>query len=120
MSNATFYNTNINQGSKFVLNVQARNSDGSVMDLTGYSARMQVRETVDSVDVLLEATTTDGSITIPTPASGVVMVRIGGDVTEALTFNTGKYDLEIYKVSDPTEVIRIVEGNISLHLEVTR
>lgn len=119
MSTATFYNARIDQGSKFELNVAAQNSDKTVMDLTGYDARMQVRSTIDSSTVLLSASTSDGRITINAPG-GIVMVRIGGDVTAGLTFNTAKYDIEVYKAGDLSEVRRIVEGNITLHPEVTR
>jgi len=119
MSNATIHDTFIDQGSTFELNIQAQNSDKSVMDLTGYDARMQVRETIDSSTVLLSASTGDGRITINAPG-GIVMIRVGADVTTVLTFNTAKYDVEIYKAGDLTTVKRLVQGNISLHPEVTR
>jgi hypothetical protein len=119
MSTATFHNASIDQGSLFELNILAQNSDKSIMDLTGYDARMQVRETVESVTVLLAASTGDGRITINAPG-GVVMIRIGADITSALTFNTARYDVEVYKAGDLTTVKRLVEGNISLHPEVTR
>lgn len=107
----------IQQGAEFVLNIQARNNDQTVMNLTGYSAMMQVRETVSSADVLLEASTDEGSITINGPG-GIVMVSIGSDITEALDWSSGVYDLEVY--TGPTNVKRLIEGNASLSLEVTR
>jgi hypothetical protein len=119
MALPTHYDTAIRQGGKFQLNVAAKNLDNSVKDLTGYDARMQVRETIDSTVVLLEATTGNGRITINGPG-GIVMVLVGADITSALTFNTAKYDLEAYKIGDPSDVIPLAEGNISLHPEVTR
>lgn len=119
MSGATLHDTFIDQGSMFELNILAQNSDKSIMDLTGYDARMQVRETVDSAVVLMTASTGDGRITINAPG-GIVMIRVGADVTSALTFNTAKYDVEVYKAADLTVVKRLVQGNISLHPEVTR
>lgn len=107
----------MNQGSKFAKNIQVRNSDQTIMDLTGYSARMMVRETYSSVTPLLSASTIDGRITINAPG-GVVMINIGADVTGPLTWNSGIYDVEIF-TSSPAEVIRILEGNISLSPEVT-
>lgn len=119
MAEATFHDIRMDQGAKFELTIQAQNADKTAKDLTGYDARMQIRETVDSLTTLLTASTGDGRITINAPG-GIVMVRIGADVTSALTFNTAKYDLEVYKAADLTEVIRLVEGNVSLHPEVTR
>jgi hypothetical protein len=109
----------IEQGSTFAMNVQALNEDRSIMNLTGYDARLQVRPTVGSSTILLSASTSDGRITINAPG-GMVMVRIGADTTAALTFNDATYDLEAYKSADVTEVRRLVEGSVTLSLEVTR
>lgn len=107
----------VDQGASFLLNVQALNEDRSVMDLTGYSARMQVRSSPSSNTVLMEATTAAGTITINAPG-GTVMVNVGADLTAAMTWNSGWYDLEIYTSS--TNVRRLLEGYASLSLEVTR
>lgn len=115
---ATQHNIVVEQGSKFQLNVQARNSDGTVKDLTGYSGRMQVRSTVDSISTLMSATTGTGEITINAPG-GMVMVEVGADVTQAMTWNVGVYDLEVFTAT-PANVIRLVEGFASLNKEVTR
>jgi len=111
-------NITIQQGAKFEFNIGATNSDGTVKDLTGYSARMQVRATPLSLTTLLDANTTNGRITINAPG-GIVMVAVGADVTALLNWNVAYYDLEIYTV-DPTNVIRLVEGYASLSREVTR
>ena len=116
---AVFHNIVIPQGSRFELNIQTRNSDNTIKDLTGYDARMQVRPTRDSATILLSASTSDGRITINAPG-GIVMIAIGADVTGALSFYDGVYDLEIYKVADATSPVRIAEGFVSLSPEVTR
>jgi hypothetical protein len=107
----------VNQGSAFKLNIQALNSDKTVMDLTGYLARMQVRESPESVSVLMSATTEDGGITINSPG-GVVMINISAALTTLMVWNTGVWDLEIY--TDAANVIRLVKGFASLSQEVTR
>jgi hypothetical protein len=107
----------VNQGSAFKLNVQALNADKTVMDLTGYFARMQVRETPASTSVLMSATTEDGGITINSPG-GVVMINISAATTTTMTWNTGFWDLEIY--TNAANVIRLVKGFASLSYEVTR
>lgn len=117
MMPTTRYDITVNQGSAFKLNVQALNSDKTVMDLTGYSARMQVRETSASTIVLMSASTLDGGITINSPG-GVVMINISAALTTAMTWNAGEWDLEIY--TDAANVIRLVKGYASLSQEVTR
>lgn len=114
----TRYDILIRQGGKFELNVQALNSDQTVKDLTGYSAKMQIRSTPESAIVLMEASTTDGRITINAPG-GVVMISIGADVTALLDWTVAAYDLEIY-TADPANVIKLTEGYASLTREVTR
>ena len=71
------------------------NSDRTPKNLTGYSGRMQVRSTVASSTVLMEATTANGRITI-TPLTGLVSVRVAADITTAMTWTSGVYDLEVY------------------------
>lgn len=112
------YNISIQQGSKYELSIQARNADNTVMDLTGYSGRMQVRPTMNSILVLLEASTANGRIAINAPG-GIVTVTVGADVTALLNWNVAYYDLEIFTV-DPANVKRLIEGYASLSREVTR
>jgi hypothetical protein len=109
---------NIRQGAKYELNIQAKNQDGTVKDLTGYSARMQVRPTVESTTILLDANTSNGRITINAPG-GIVSISIGADVTSTLNWNVAPYDLEIY-TADPANVFALIEGYASLSKEVTR
>lgn len=119
MSNtATRSDIIVNQGARFQFSVAVKNSDGTAKDLTGYSARMQVRATKASSTVLMEATTGLGTITINAPG-GIVSVNIGAVATAAMAWNSGYYDMEIYTV-DTNEVIRIVEGFASMNKEVTR
>lgn len=108
----------VRQGEKLEMNIQALNADRTVKDLTGYSARMQIRQTAASLVVLLEASTANGRITINSPG-GVVMVSVGADVTAPLNWTVASYDLEIF-TADPANVIRLVEGYASFSREVTR
>jgi hypothetical protein len=107
----------IRQGDKFELNVQAKNQDGTVKDLTGYTARMQVRPTPESSTILLEASTANGRISINAPG-GIVMISVGADVTSPLTWNVASYDLEVATTAANT--FKLIEGYASLSKEVTR
>jgi hypothetical protein len=105
------------QGSKFEFTIQAKNNDGTIKDLSGYQARMQVRPTVGSSTILASATSGGGEITINGPL-GIVEVVIGADVVTTYTWDVGVYDLEVYTTT--ANVIRLTEGFAALHKEVTR
>lgn len=88
----------------------------SIYDLTGFSARMQFRATVDAATTLYEATSAD-DLVIDGPA-GTVTVLIPDETSEAWAFTRAVYDLEI---EAPTgEAYRIAEGSVKVRPEVTR
>jgi hypothetical protein len=85
-------------------------------DLTGYSARMQIRATLDADTVLVELTTGDG-ITIDGPA-GQITLLLDDTQTAALDWCVGVYDLEL---TDPDgNVTRLLKGPVEVDPEVTR
>lgn len=90
---------------------------GTPIDLTGCTARMQIREEKTASAVLLELTTENGRLTI-TPEEGRVDLLLTDEETTEVTWETGVWDLEI--VHPGGEVTRLVEGTVSVSLEVTR
>lgn len=117
VARAATVNLVIEQGSDFSHIVGLTNSDGSVFNLTGYDARMQIRPTVASTTVLYELTVGNGRIELNALA-GQLRLNIGSAVTAAMTWRSGVYDLEI--ISGAGVVTRIMQGNATLSLEVTR
>jgi hypothetical protein len=105
------------KGRNFALVIQARNSDKTVMDLSGYTGKMQVRPTADSSTILAEASSTNGRLTINGP-TGIISVLIPADVTEAMSWESGVYDLEV--TNGATNIKDVAEGFASLSKEVTR
>lgn len=87
------------------------------VDLTGCTARMQVRSEVESSTVLLELTTEDGGITLGDTA-GTVDLYVSDEDTGAITWDGGVWDLEIVHPSG--EVTRLAQGSIGVSPEVTR
>lgn len=85
-------------------------------DLTDYTARMQVRRTIESSTVLISLTTENGGIAIDGP-EGRVLVLMTDEQTSDLT-SSGVYDLEI--IAPDGAVSRLVQGEFKLSLEVTR
>ena len=93
---------------------------GAAIDLTGCTARMQVRSEVESPDVLLELTTENGGITLG-GAAGTVDLYVGAVATSAIAWESGVFDLEIvFPGALPDDVDRIAQGSISVSPEVTR
>ena len=89
-----------------------------IMDLTGYTARMQVRRTLDSTSKILDLTTENGSLDVVFQDQvNVVRIFLPADVTASVD-TSGVYDLEL--VNQGGEVSRLVEGNFIVVREVTR
>ena len=92
-------------------------SDGTNADnLTGYTARMMIRQSVRDDTILDELTTENGRIVI-TALEGKVVLKFPSSVTEGYDFTRGVYDLEL--VSGAV-VTRILQGDVEVDLEVTR
>lgn len=89
----------------------------AVVDLTGFTARMQVREQVTSEDVVLELTTENDRIILGDTA-GTITILVDAATMADITAGSYRYDLEL--VSGSEEVTRLVEGKFSVKAEVTR
>lgn len=85
-------------------------------DFTGYTARMQVRRTVDSSTILISLTTENSRITLG-GVTGMVELFITSDDTSAIT-SSGVYDLEI--IASDGIVSRLIQGDFTVVPEVTR
>lgn len=107
----------IEQGATFTYNLIWKDSDGSPIDLTGYTARMQVRKNYNTSDTLLDLTTENGAITLG-GSLGTIAVVGAADDTSAIDARTGVYDLEL--VSAGGTVTRLIEGKVTINPEVTR
>lgn len=105
--------------------------DGDPVDLTGWSALLQVRRAAAAEDVLFSASTDDGKITVD--ASGVVLVEIPAaessawqpsalapsKIVDGATWTQfGVYDLELTDLSG--QIVRLVHGRFWLSPEVSR
>lgn len=90
--------------------------DGTPQNLTGYTAAMQVRESVSGSTALINLTTENGGITLGGSA-GTILVTISASTTAAVTAGSYSYDLELYSGSTVT---RLLQGAFNLTGEVTR
>jgi hypothetical protein len=122
------YNMTCQQGSTFRRTIEieqpnlAEDPTGQTFepfDLSGYSARMQVRRTIDSASFILELTTQNGALTINPTEDAVNQIYI--DVSASVTASVdagGVYDIEI--INPDGTVSRVLQGIFNLSPEVTR
>lgn len=105
----------IEQGATFDLVFIYQDEAGQPFDLTGMTARMQLRRTYNSPEPLISLTTENGRIVFD-PFIGKITLKIAATDTATLT-GSGVYDLELV---DGSTVNRILEGSYSICAEVTR
>ena len=112
------YKLDIQQGATLSLTATWTDSTGTAVNLTGYTARMQVRAAYDATTTILSLTSGAGDITLGGSA-GTIAITASATVTAALTAPwTGVYDLEL--VSGGGVVTRLLEGPATVSPEVTR
>lgn len=114
---AVTYDITIEQGATFQLNIVWKNPNETPINLTGYTARMQVREKVASTSTLLNLTTENGGIALG-GVTGTIAVTAAASLTDDITVKRGVYDLEL--ISSGGVVTRLVEGCVTISPEVTR
>ena len=120
------YSFVIEQGATFQRELQYKDNLGVPINLTSYSAKMQIRPTPGSnvlYATLSSSLDADGtglnlnglSGNMPL-TSGSIGVVISAASSSQFLFNEASYDIELYSGS---YVSRILEGRIKLSLEVT-
>jgi len=109
------YKIKINQGATLRIPFTWK-SNGTAIDITGFTARMQIRKTISSTEIIHELTTENGGIILG--GGGAFVIYISDSVTETFNFTTAVYDLEFQMLDG--DVIRLLEGAVTLSKEVTR
>jgi hypothetical protein len=111
------YDITIEQGATFTLALTYKDGNNQVVDLTGYTAKMQVRPFARSPKVILERTSQSGKIALG-GAAGTVTITATAQETAALTPGVGVYDIELYSPISTT--VRLLQGDVTISAEVTR
>ena len=105
----------IEQGATFDLAFVYEDGSGNPIDMTGMTARMQLRRQYNSPDALFELTTENGRIAIDVP-TGTITLNILA-IETAILSGSGVYDLELV---NGAVVNRLLEGSYSICLEATK
>lgn len=107
----------IEQGATYDQEFIWKDSEGTGINLAGYSARMQIRQ-VKSEAIILNLTDEDG-ITLNYDGNGSIRIFVSAtDTSELTTCSQARYDLELEN-SDGT-VTRLLQGAVTISGEVTR
>lgn len=85
--------------------------------ITGYSAQMQIRETLESTTILHEMSTANNGIVID-PVNFTISLKISAAVTRTFDFDSAVYSCEL--TDNQGNTIPFLSGSISLVKEVTR
>lgn len=86
-------------------------------DMTGMTARMHVRETVDSEDFILELTTANGRIEIDNTAKTITLLVDADDTEPLQDLVEGVYELEM--IDSGGKVYQLAFGTFTITDEVT-
>lgn len=129
------YSFVIEQGATTDFEVIYNDNGGNPVDLTGFSARMSIRQSQISTSQLyitlssslgpcgtgLNLSGSQTSAGFPSPlTSGSIGIYISAASSSLLNFNEGYYDLELMSGSgDCTTVTRLLMGAVKLSNEVT-
>lgn len=118
---AVAYNVVIDQGADWFLNVTYNNTNGTPVNITNYSAALQLRSYPSAPTVALSLTSAGGGGITITGATGLLEIRATAAQTRAINEGTYYYDLEITSPASPTGVVtRLIQGQAVISAEVTR
>jgi hypothetical protein len=115
------YNINYRQGShysqRFTFYAPVTTGSASLVpvDFTGFTARMQVRELVESTDYMIELTTENGMIEVDD--EGHIDLEISVEDGAGIDVD-GLYDLYVISADDKPE--RVLQGIFRFDAAVTR
>jgi hypothetical protein len=125
---AGVYNITCEQGSSFLRILEIEQPDLATdptgqtyeeFDLTGYTARMQVRRTIESASAIVTLTTENLGLEINPSAGTTNMIKVEMSALVTASINSsGVYDLEI--IANDGFVSKVVRGAFTLIPEVTK
>lgn len=111
------YDTICDQGATYERVIILRDAGASLLNLTNYTAQMQVRPTASSATVLKNLTTSNGGIALG-GAAGTVTLTIPAADTALLTPGTYVYDLNL--TAPDGKINKPLYGNFTVRAGVTR
>jgi hypothetical protein len=109
---AAIFSFDIDQGTTFFMTLQPKSAIGENINLTGYNVRGQIRKSYQSVNK------TNFTTEIVDAENGVFNISLTAEQTSLLKDGRHVYDIEIFDTAG--QVIRLMEGTLTVNAEVTR
>jgi hypothetical protein len=109
-------NFEVDQNATFSFILQYKDDDGNAIDLTGASAKMQIRDSKNSTKLAVTLTSPSGGITINGP-TGTVSIKMTPTQTNKLFYPKSSYDLMI--IDSNSNKTKLLEGFMTLNRSVT-
>jgi hypothetical protein len=110
------YDITIDRGTTLLRTFTVTDSSNVPVNYTGYTAKMQVRKDHSATNVIVEASTANGRITLNN--LGVVTLAIADEVTATFPVGTAYYDILL--TSPAGDAIKFMEGKFIVQPSVTR
>jgi hypothetical protein len=113
------YDLYIEQGVTYTKTFTWYDSTNTPVDLTDYTAIMQVRESIDDDEVLVASNTDPVGITLTLGgALGTITVDIAASISNALDFDIAVWDINLTNTGTGV-VTRLLEGEVKFSKAVT-
>jgi hypothetical protein len=110
------YNFSIEQGATLTINLLWEDEGETPIDITGFTAKMQVRKRACDDSVVLEYSTANGKIALGGSAGTITITDTAAN-TKDYPIGMFVYDLEM---TDGPTITRLIQGKVSISPEVTR
>jgi hypothetical protein len=109
-------NFEVDQNATFSFVLEYKDDDGNAIDLTGASAKMQVRDTKGGAKLAVTLTSPSGGIVID-QLNGKLTIKMTPTQTNKLFYPKSSYDLMV--VDSNGNKIKLLEGFMTLNRSVT-
>jgi hypothetical protein len=109
-------NFEVDQNATFSFILEYKDDNGNAIDLTGASAKMQVRDTTGGAKLAVTLTSPSGGIVID-QLNGKLTIKMTPTQTNKLFYPKSSYDLMV--VDSNGNKIKLLEGFMTLNRSVT-
>lgn len=114
---ASVYNGVIDQGADWYINFTYEQPDGSPVNLTGYTAKLQLRTSPLAKTAVMTLSTDTGDGIVITGSTGLIACHATATKTAAINPAKYAYDLELYNSGIVT---RLIQGTMEVSANTTR
>jgi len=101
----------LDRAATFTMKLICKNDDGTLMDLSGYTAKASIKEFYSEDEAIV-----DFDCSIPLPTNGEIFLTLEPDDTEDLIKCQYYYDVILI---NGTYIMRLIEGTVHIYPEVT-